>query len=81
MSYISAVMREHDALANLTSESYDDLEIKGKANVRSLVLGAQLSPREDGAYFLIEAGGVSTKWRNSEKDTDYSLGASVGSTF
>jgi hypothetical protein len=79
LPYLSYNYRSYDAEGNLSSTSFTDQVINGRAKVRSTQLGILLNKNK--FFIQFEGGHARSSWRNAKDRDDYTLGLSLGLKF
>jgi hypothetical protein len=79
--YTSGTVREHKAKTELTSDSYDDLSIVGRSQMKQLSIGLTIDSSDKSIYVIAEGGWVELQWKDQKNSYDYALGASIGLRF
>jgi hypothetical protein len=76
MPYLSYNFLSYDAEGNLSSASFTDQTITGRAKVRSTQLGLLINKSR--FYLQLEGGHAKSTWRGADSRDDYTLGLSLG---
>ena len=79
LPYLSYSFRSYDATGNLTSASFTDQTIRGRAKVQSTQLGLLMSKNK--LFIQFEGGHARSSWRGADERDDYTLGLSIGLRF